>query len=71
VGTYVGTSMAIAANLAAAYPLTIGSYSFPGYTAFYTLLLNLVIAIVLTPVFKLMSGARKAADETVATDYLA
>jgi SSS family solute:Na+ symporter len=70
VGTYAGTSMAIAANLAAAYPLAIGSYTFPGYTAFYTLLLNLVIAVVLTPILNRLSGAAKAADETVAADYL-
>jgi SSS family solute:Na+ symporter len=70
VGTYVGTSMAIAANLAAAYPLAIGGYSFPGYTAFYTLLLNLVIAAVLTPVLNRLGGGGKAEDETVAADYL-
>ena len=71
VGTYTGTSMAIAANLAAAYPLTIGSYSFPGYTAFYTLLLNLVIAVVLTPILNRVGGAAKVvADDTVAADYL-
>ncbi len=58
VGTYAGTSMAIAANLAAAYPLAIGSYTFPGYTAFYTVLLNLVIAVVLTPILnRLDAGA--------------
>jgi SSS family solute:Na+ symporter len=70
VGTYAGTSMAIAANLAAAYPLSIGSYSFPGYTAFYTLLLNLVIAVVLTPILNRLGGGAKAADDTVAADYL-
>jgi SSS family solute:Na+ symporter len=71
VGTYAGTSMAIAANLAAAYPLAIGSYTFPGYTAFYTLLLNLVIAIVLTPILNRLGGAARAVDDTVAGDYLA
>jgi len=70
-GTYAGTSMAIAANLAAAYPLAIGSYTFPGYTAFYTLLLNLVIAIVLTPILNRLGGAARAVDDTVAGDYLA
>ncbi len=70
VGTFAGTAMAIAANLQAAYPLSIGGYSFPGYTAFYTLILNLFVAAVLTPVFNLMS-AGKPVDETVAADYLA
>ncbi len=40
---------------------------FPGYTALYTVILNLVIAIVLTPVFNAMGG--KPVDETVAADY--
>ncbi len=70
VGTFAGTAMAIAANLQAAYPLSIGGYAFPGYTAFYTLILNLIVAAVLTPVFNLMS-AGKPVDETVAADYLA
>jgi len=69
VGTYAGTSMAIAANLAAAYPLAIGSYTFPGYTAFYTLVLNLVIAVVLTPIINRL-GSTKPADDTVAADYV-
>src|ERR1700726_3118422 len=67
VGTYAGTAMAIAAELKPAYPLAFGGYTFPGYTAFYTLILNLVVAIVLTMVFNAM-GARKV-DETVAADY--
>jgi solute:Na+ symporter, SSS family len=70
VGTYTGTAMAIAANLAAAYPLAIGSYTFPGYTAFYTLLLNLVIAVVLTPLLNRLSKTERPADDTVAADYL-
>ena len=70
VGTYAGTSMAIAANLAAAYPLAIGSYTFPGYTAFYTLVLNLAIAVVLTLIFNRFGGSARPADETAASDYI-
>jgi solute:Na+ symporter, SSS family len=69
-GTFVGTAMAVAAHLTAAYPLAVGGYTFPGYTAFYTLILNLVIAAVLTPLFNAM-GSRTVVDETVAADYLA
>jgi solute:Na+ symporter, SSS family len=69
-GTFTGTAMAVAVHLTAAYPLAFGGYTFPGYTAFYTLLLNLVIAIVLTPLFNAM-GSRAVIDETVAADYLA
>jgi solute:Na+ symporter, SSS family len=70
VGTYTGTAMAIAANLAAAYPLAIGSYTFPGYTAFYTLLLNLLLAVVLTPILNRLRKTGSPADDTVAADYL-
>jgi solute:Na+ symporter, SSS family len=69
-GTFAGTAMAVAAHLTPAYPLAFGGYTFPGYTAFYTLILNLVIAIVLTPLFNAM-GSRTVIDETVAADYLA
>jgi SSS family solute:Na+ symporter len=70
VGIYFGTTMAIAANLAPAYPLELGGYSFPGYTAFYTLVLNLVIAAVLTPLFNRASAGARPADETVPSDYM-
>jgi SSS family solute:Na+ symporter len=69
VGTVAGTAMAVAVNYAAAYTLTLGGYAFPGYSAFFTVVLNLVIAIVLTPLFNAMGG--KAIDETVAADYRA
>jgi SSS family solute:Na+ symporter len=70
-GTFAGTAMAVASHLTAAYPLAVGGYTFPGYTAFYTLILNLVIAGALTPVFNAMGSRRAPADETVAADYLA
>ena len=71
VGTHAGTAMAVAAELKPAYPLAFGGYTFPGYTAFYTLLLNLVVAAVLTPLFNAMSARKLAPDQTVAADYQA
>jgi SSS family solute:Na+ symporter len=68
-GTFAGTAMAIAAELKPTYPLAFAGYSFPGYTAFYTLLLNLLVAAVLTPVFNAAAARRTAVDETVAADY--
>jgi hypothetical protein len=59
--------MAISQDLKPAFPLKLGGYTLPGYTAFYTLLLNLAIAVVLTLVFNALR-ARKV-DETVASDY--
>jgi SSS family solute:Na+ symporter len=68
-GTFAGTAMAIATKLTNTFPLAIGGYTFPGYTAVYTVVLNLAVAEVLTPVFNAMSSARAPADETVAADY--
>jgi solute:Na+ symporter, SSS family len=68
-GTVAGTYMAVAVNFAAAYPLAIGGWTFPGYTALYTLILNLAIAIVLTPVLNGLSA--KPTDQTAAADYYA
>ncbi len=66
-GTGLGTWMAYVVNFAAAYPVVIGGWSFPGYTAFYTLVLNLAIAVVLTPLFN--AAGSKRTDETVPDDY--
>jgi SSS family solute:Na+ symporter len=69
VGTCAGTLMAIATKLTPTFPLHVGSHTFPGYTAVYTVALNLLVAIVLTPVFNAMSSQRAPVDETVAADY--
>jgi len=68
-GIIAGTTMAAVMNLTPTYPLALGGYSFPGYTAFYTVILNLIVAIVLTPVFNAMSARRAPIDDTVAADY--
>jgi solute:Na+ symporter, SSS family len=67
VGTAAGIWMFNAANWTPNYPLVIAGHTFPGYAALYTVILNLVIAIVLTPIFNAMGG--KQVDETVAADY--
>ena len=66
VGIAAGTAMFVAVN-SPNYPLKIGNFTFPGYAALYTVVLNLVLAIVLTPLFNAMGGKR--IDETVAADY--
>jgi SSS family solute:Na+ symporter len=70
-GIIAGTGMAAAVNLTPTYPLQLAGYTFPGYTALYTVLLNLVLVIVLTPIFNAMSAQRTPLDETVASDYYA
>ena len=69
-GTITGTSMAMAAHLTPTYTLTIGTYTIPGYTALFTVILNIAIAAALTPWFNRMSAVSPA-DETVLADYLA
>jgi SSS family solute:Na+ symporter len=66
-GTLAGTAMAASVNFVAIYPLPIGGWTFPSYIALSTLILNLIVAAVLTPVFNAIS--RQAADETLASDY--
>jgi len=69
VGTLLGTWMAAVMNFSATYPLSIGGWTFPGYAAFYTVIVNLVVALVLTPVFNAMSS-KPGTDETTAADYV-
>jgi SSS family solute:Na+ symporter len=71
VGIAAGTAMAIASNLTPTYTITLGGFSFPGYTALFTVILNLAVAIILTPVFAAIRRQRVPHDETVAADYYA
>jgi SSS family solute:Na+ symporter len=68
-GTLVGTWMAIEAHLTPTFPLTFAGWTLPGYTAFYTVILNLVLAAVLTPVCNALSARDASVDETLAADY--
>jgi len=70
-GIFAGTSMAIAVNLKPAYPLALGGYTFPGYIAVYTVILNLVIVVLLTPLFNALRSSQAPADQTAAADYFA
>jgi solute:Na+ symporter, SSS family len=67
-GTAAGTAMAWAVNLTPTYPLAFAGYTFPGYTALYTVILNLAVVVVLTPIFNAVSQ-KSLLDETVAADY--
>jgi solute:Na+ symporter, SSS family len=66
-GTVAGTTMFVAANFTPTYGLTVGTFTFPGYSALYSVILNLVLAVVLTPLFNLMSG--RHADRIIAAEY--
>ena len=70
-GTIAGTAMAVAVHLTPTFPLTLAGHTFPGYTAFYTLIANLLVAILLTPVCNGLTAGRAQTDETVEADYYA
>ena len=70
-GTFAGTWMAYAVKLTNTYPLHIGDHTFPGYSAVYSVILNLLVAVVLTPVFNAFAAGKSRADQTVAADYQA
>ena len=65
-----GTWLAWLVNLTPSYTFTLFGHSFPGYIAVYTLILNLVVAIGLSAVMKLVAH-EEPADQTVAADYYA
>jgi len=69
VGITTGTYMAYSVNFAAAFPLAVGDWTFPGYIALYTLILNVVIAVALTPALNALGA--KQEDKTAAADYYA
>jgi solute:Na+ symporter, SSS family len=69
-GMVAGTAMFIAVN-SPNYPLAIAGFVFPGYAALYSVVLNLVVAVVLTPVFNALRSGPAPADATVAADYRA
>jgi len=68
VGIGVGTWMFIDANLTPKYPLAVGGFTFPGYAALYTLILNLLVTVVLTLVLNAIRRPTPI-DDTVAADY--
>ncbi len=69
VGIAAGTSMAVATHLTPSFPLVLGGYTIPGYTAVYTVILNLLTAALLTPALDALGGPAARADETCAADY--
>jgi SSS family solute:Na+ symporter len=69
VGIGFGTWVAWQNSFANAnYNLQIGGYTIPGYAAVYALILNIVVSVVLTPMFQAVTKDARA-DSTVAGDY--
>jgi solute:Na+ symporter, SSS family len=68
-GMATGTTMAISQSFAPVFPLQIGGFSFTVYTALFAVLVNLIVTVVLTPVFSAL-GAAHGEDETSDADYM-
>ena len=71
VGTFAGTAMAVASKLTPTYTIAFGGYTLPGYSALYTVVLNLLLVSILTPLFNGLRGPRAPLDETEPADYYA
>jgi solute:Na+ symporter, SSS family len=68
-GMVSGTLMAIALNFkGAVYPLQLGDHIYPAYAALYALIVNVVIAVVLTLAFDAV-GIARGTDHTATVDY--
>jgi solute:Na+ symporter, SSS family len=70
IGMIGGTAMAVSQNFGSVYPLNLFGSAVPGYAAFYAVILNMVVCVILTWVFRAAS-APAGADETKELDYTA
>ncbi|HUZ76894.1 MAG TPA: sodium:solute symporter [Chloroflexota bacterium] len=69
VGMALGTYMALSQGFKSSiYPLAIGGFKLPGYAALYAVIANLIVAAVLTWIFRAANMAA-GQDETSAADY--
>jgi SSS family solute:Na+ symporter len=68
VGMGLGTYMAASQSFKSAFPLTVGSLQITMYSAFFAIVANLVVTVVLTPVTRRLDR-RERIDETSAEDY--
>lgn len=69
VGMVSGTLMAGAQHFQSSiFALHIAGWTFPGYAAFYSVIINLAVAVILTPVLSAM-GAPAGEDATAPADY--
>lgn len=67
-GMVVGTWMAVSNNFVSSYPLKLGGGTFVIYAALAALIVNLIVAAILTPVFA-AAGVSRGRDETSPRDF--
>ena len=68
VGMTLSSWMVVSQQFKPTFPLHLGDWTLPGYSAFYSVLLNLVLAILFTWVFR-AAKLSEAPDATVPADY--
>jgi len=68
IGMAVSTWMVVSQGFKPTYPLHLGGLTVPGYAAFYSLVLNLALAVMLTLAFRAIKLAA-GSDSTVPADY--
>lgn len=66
---YLQSSPKTAHFASSAYPLHLGDQVITGYAGLYAVIVNIVVAVVLTVVFNFIAGTR-GKDETTASDYI-
>ena len=66
-GIATGTAMFVAAKLTPTYAFAVGGFTFPGYAALYAVIINLVLAVVLTLLLNPVGSG--SADETIPAEY--
>src|SRR5262249_1214404 len=68
-GLVIGTWMAGTTGFqSAVFPLQIDALTIPGYAALYALVANIVLSVLLSPIFN-TARATQGRDETIASDY--
>ena len=68
VGMVLGTALALAGGLKATFPVPLGGLTITAYIAAEALIVNLVVAVVLTLIFD-RAGVRRGVDATSEADY--
>jgi len=68
-GMGIGTYMAVAQNMnSSVYALHLFGYVVPAYAAVYALIVNFIVAIVFTLLFRAL-GVKNGVDQTTSLDY--
>jgi SSS family solute:Na+ symporter len=68
VGMLSSTWMVVSQQFTPIFPLPLGDWTLPGYAAVYSLIVNLALAVALTPLFRAMKLA-EGDDQTSPEDY--